>query len=456
MEFSDLYKQSNAALARFSPDGRFIAVAVEHRLIVRDSENPKRIHRVYSCAYTTAPYIQEVEWSRDSQFILTASYATDRVDVWSLEDETWRCAITDEVARVERAVWAADSRHVLTFSELDLRLSIWAVEGEEEEDGEQPRRRFIQFPKAQAGVAFHPDGTHMAVAQRHDYRDYVAIYDMADWRLVREIALDTVDVAGLAWSPDGVHIAAWDTASSYAVAVVNVAGVVKRVVEAEGLGVSTCAWSPTGQLLALGGHDRRVRVVNSLTWRAVATLAHRATVAAGDADVFVEVEIGQPLAQQAQQQLQQLQQPQGARVHTRFDLAPVPADIRVVVAADVHRVDARAAVSFAEFSADGALLATVCDAMPHALWVWRTSDMRLAAVVQTLRPVRACCWSPVEPTLAFATGAATVYLWKLDHGCHLYEIPAATAAAAALRWNPNGDGLAVLSKGLFALAYITA
>ncbi|KAJ2427340.1 hypothetical protein GGF47_001810, partial [Coemansia sp. RSA 2524] len=66
MEFSDLYKQSNSALAQFSPDGRFIAVAVEHRLIVRDSENPKRIHAVFSTPYTV-PFVQQVEWSRDSR-----------------------------------------------------------------------------------------------------------------------------------------------------------------------------------------------------------------------------------------------------------------------------------------------------------------------------------------------------------------------------------------------------
>ncbi|KAJ2715653.1 WD repeat-containing protein wrap73 [Coemansia spiralis] len=442
MEFSDLYKQSGAGLAKFSPDGRYIAVAVEHRLIVRDSENPKRVHRVYSCAYEAAPYIQEVEWAADSAYILTASYAANRVDVWSVEDEAWRCAITDEVARVEKAVWAADGRHVLTFGELDLRLSIWPLDGGE--------RRFIQFPKARAGASFHPDGTYMAIAQRHDYHDYVAVYDTEDWRLVREIALDTVDVAGLAWSPDGLHIVAWDTASSYSVAVVNVAGMVKRLTEDEGLGVRTCAWGPTGQLLALGGHDRRVRILNHLTWRVTATLVHRATVT-GDADVFVEAEVGQPLAHQSRAALAQQH-----RVHTRFDLEPTPAQIRVVVPADVHRAEAKAGVSFVEFNAEGTLLATVCDSMPNALWVWRVSDMQLAAVIQTIRPVRACRWSPVEPTLAFATGAATVYLWKVDHGCHLYEIPSATVGATALRWSPNGDGLAVLSKGLFALAYITA
>ncbi|KAJ2359664.1 hypothetical protein H4S02_010307, partial [Coemansia sp. RSA 2611] len=79
MEFSDLYKQSNSALARFSPDGRHIAVAVEHRLIVRDTEDPKRIHRVFSTEY---PAIQQIAWGPDGKSVLTASLAQSRVDVW--------------------------------------------------------------------------------------------------------------------------------------------------------------------------------------------------------------------------------------------------------------------------------------------------------------------------------------------------------------------------------------
>ncbi|KAJ2609658.1 hypothetical protein H4S08_003957 [Coemansia sp. RSA 1365] len=445
MEFSDLYKQSNAALAKFSPDGQYIAVAVEHRLIVRDSENPKRIHRVFGSTYS-APFIQEVAWSYNSQLVLTASYTSNRVDVWSIEDETWRCAITDEVARIERALWAPDSRHVLTFSELDLRLSIWTLEPDAE-------RRFIQYPKAAVGVSFHPDGTYMAVAQRHDYHDHIGIYDTHDWRLVREVALDTIDVSGLSWSPDGLHIAAWDTAANFCAVVVNVAGLVKRQLQPDdaGLGVRSCAWGPSGQLLALGGYDRVVRVLSNVTWRPIATLTHRATVS-GDADVFEEVEVGQSLAHQAKAAVAAAQQ---SRQHTRFDLMATPAQIRTVVAGDAHRGEARSGMWIVAFNAEGTLLATVCDAMPNALWVWRTSDMRLVAVVQTLRPIRACQWSPVEPTLAFVTGTPTVYLWKQDHGCHLYEVPSATVAATELRWNPNGDSMAILSKGLFSLAFIT-
>ncbi|KAI9506817.1 hypothetical protein GGI25_000150 [Coemansia spiralis] len=444
MEFTDLYKQSNSSLAKFSPDGKYIAVAVEHRLIVRDSENPKRIHRVFSCEYETAPYIQEIEWSMDSEYILTASYAMNRVDAWSIEDESWRCTITDEVARVERAQWTKDSRHILTFSELDLRVSVWSLLDADD-------RRYIQFPKSKAGVSFSPDGAYMALAQRHDYHDYIGIYNTESWQLVKEIAVETLDMSGISWSPDGLHIAAWDMAASLLVVVVNVAGVVKRVYqpEEEVLGVRMCAWAPAGQLLALGGYDRKVRVLNHLTWRPIATLTHRAIVN-GDVDVFIEVEVGQTLAQASKAVMSSTQ-----RQHTRFDLAPTPANIQVVQHQDVHRADAKNGVSFVEFSADGSLLATVSEGMPNAVWVWRASDMRLATVIQTMKPIRVCRWSPVEAVLAFTTGSATVYLWKQDHGCHLYEIPSATIAASSLAWNPNGGSMAILSKGLFSLAFIT-
>ncbi|KAJ2809963.1 hypothetical protein H4S07_002953, partial [Coemansia furcata] len=430
MEFSDLYKQTNSNLVSFSPDGKYLAVAVEHRLIIRNSDSPKTIHRVFSCAYDAAPFIQDVAWSPDSQFIFTASYATNRVDVWSLADETWRCSIVDEVACIESALWAAGSgRYILTFSELDLRLSIWSISDADE-------RRYIQLPKARVSPVFHPGGEFMAVAQRRDYHDVVGIYDTLSWTLVREVAVDTMDLAGLRWSPDGFHLATWDVGGSFRVVVMDVGGAVKRPYTEDVVGVRACAWAPGGQLLAVAGLDEKIRMLNHLTWRPLATLACRPQGIPASADVFTEVEIGSAATGLVDAQ----------RVRTRFDLETAPA-IRVVVPGDVHRADRKMGVS-AEFCADGSLLACLCESMPHAVWIWSVSDMRLVAVVQTLRAVRAWAWSPVENTLAVATGTPAVCLWRAGDGCMLCEYQSATVAATSVLWNPNGDSLAVLSKGV--------
>ncbi|KAJ2059554.1 hypothetical protein GGI17_004322 [Coemansia sp. S146] len=439
MEFSDLYKQTNSNLASFSPDGKYLAVAVDHRLIIRNSDSPKTIHRVFSCVYDTLPHIEELAWSSDSQFIFTASYAMNRVDVWCLADESWRCSIVDEVSCIENAMWASHGRHILTFSELDLRLSIWSIENADD-------RRFIQFPKSRVPPVFHPEGDYMAVAQRHDYHDYIGIYNTGSWTMIREIAVETIDLAGLKWSPDGLHLVAWDLAGNFCAVVVNVGGIVKRVyTEDVGLGVRSCEWAPSGQLMALGGYDQKIRMLNHLTWRPLSTLVHRAQGIPSSVDVFNEMEIGQSLAQESRTE---------ARIRTRFDLAQSPATIRVVQSVDVHRADRKMGVSVLEFCADGELLASVCEGMPNAVWIWKVTDMKLLSVVQTLRAVRACKWSPVERTLAIATGTPTVYLWKQGEGLILSEFSSATVTVAGLVWNPNGDSLAVLSKGMFMVAFL--
>ncbi|KAJ1950371.1 WD repeat-containing protein wrap73 [Linderina pennispora] len=413
-------------------------MAVEHRLIVRDSESPKRIQRVYACEYSA---IQDVAWSSDSQYILTASYAQNRVDVWSLEDEQWRCSIIDEAAQVTRAQWSPDARHILTLSELELRLSIWALDGS--------ARRYIQHPKSgRASLAFHPEGTYMALVQRHDYRDYIGIYGVGTWEMAREIPLeDMVDCVGVTWSPDGLHLCAWDMPATFSVVVLNAIGIMKRALADSGLGVGRAVWAPAGELLAVCGLDRKIRMLNDLTWRSIATLEHR-RIPPSSADVFLEVDVDVPLAQQAKA----LGSP-AARRRTRFDL--VQGKVQKYVPADIHRVGSRQGVS-AAFSADGVFLATRDETMPNCVWVWRTDRMRCVAVVQMQLAVREFRWSPVESVLAVVTGSSSVYLWKDAKGCMVCEVPAANALALGIRWNPNGDSLAVLSRGLFCLAQLPA
>ncbi|KAJ1950463.1 WD repeat-containing protein wrap73 [Linderina macrospora] len=452
MEFTDLYKQSNSLVA-FSPDGHYIAVAVEHRLIVRDTENPKRIQRVYACEY---PAIQDLSWSSDSQYILTASYMHDRVDVWSLEDEQWRCSITDEVSRVARALWAPDGRHILTMGELELRLSVWSLE--------TGACRYMENPKAgRSCLAFHPDGSYMAVVQRHDYRDFIGIYGVGRWEMAREIPLEhMVDCAGVAWSPDGLHLCAWDMGANASAVVFNAIGMVKRALVEDGLGTGRAVWSPTGEFLALCGMDRTIHMLNELTWRSIATLMQKPTVPVS-ADVFVETNVDVPLAQQAKA-LGGTGAAAAARQHSKFDLeTPTlaedgsgdsqPVRIRVRVPADIHRAKDRPAVR-AMFSADGALLATHDESMPNCVWVWAVDEMRCRAVVQMMAPVREFKWSPVENVLAMVTGSSNVYLWQDAKGCMVCEVPAVSALAVGVRWNPNGDSLAVLAKGLFCLALL--
>ena len=65
----------------------------------------------------------------------------------------------------------------------------------------------------------------------------------------------------LAYSPDGRYIAAWDSVLSYRVVVYTESGecVANYSAYADALGVRSVAWSPPGDVLAVGSYDQARR-----------------------------------------------------------------------------------------------------------------------------------------------------------------------------------------------------
>ena len=59
MDFSELFKATR--LCSWSPDGRFLANAVQYRLIVRDAVSLKILHM-----FTCLDSLQHIEWSADA------------------------------------------------------------------------------------------------------------------------------------------------------------------------------------------------------------------------------------------------------------------------------------------------------------------------------------------------------------------------------------------------------
>ena len=75
MNFSDIFKQTSQ-LCAFSPDSRYLANAVHHRVVIRDAKT-LQVTQVHSCLDA----IQYIEWSPDSQFILCGMYKRSLVQV---------------------------------------------------------------------------------------------------------------------------------------------------------------------------------------------------------------------------------------------------------------------------------------------------------------------------------------------------------------------------------------
>ncbi|CAM9944228.1 unnamed protein product [Ectocarpus fasciculatus] len=264
--FSSMYDQSSG-LVQWSPDGRYVAMAVGKRLVVRDAMDGFEI--VQGGLRPCLDKIEALEWASDSDLLLCAMYKRSLVEVMSVARPDWQCRIREGMAGMVKALWAPDARHVVTFSDFSLHMSVWSLSTRQ--------LHTVRQPKAAPGcIAFSPDTLIMAVATRRDCRDHVKLYDTRSWESLGEFTAETVDLTHVDFSPDGFTLCLQDTSLEYRVLFYSLAGKLVGRLEAysHALGVKSMAWSPDGTLLSVGSYDQCARLVSPVTWKAVAVLRH--------------------------------------------------------------------------------------------------------------------------------------------------------------------------------------
>lgn len=152
MDFSEPYRYSGPTPA-FSPDGRFIAVAVEYRLLVRDWQT-LRVVQLFSCL----DRIQHFAWSPDSMYILCGLYDRAIVQVWSVDEPEWNCQIDEGQAGITGVKWCPDARRILVMADFQLKATVWSLTDR--------KAVFIKGPKySDKGIAFSPDGQRLAITE---------------------------------------------------------------------------------------------------------------------------------------------------------------------------------------------------------------------------------------------------------------------------------------------------
>ena len=155
-------------LVRWSPCGQYLAAVSNNRLVIREVQSLEIVQR-----YLTLNDVQSLAWSSDSQFVLTTVHKRAVVQIWSVQDPSWRCKVSEGVAGLVHARWTPGARHVVTVSDFQLHATVWSLE-------DPTVRHMIQNPKLSAdGLSFSANGEFLAVAERHDCK----VQDMytMDW-----------------------------------------------------------------------------------------------------------------------------------------------------------------------------------------------------------------------------------------------------------------------------------
>ncbi|ORX48102.1 YVTN repeat-like/Quino protein amine dehydrogenase [Piromyces finnis] len=411
MDFTELYKQTSN-LCIFSPNGLYIAIAVQHRLVIRDAES-LQIVQLFSCIDN----IQAIEWSKDSEYILCASYKLGVIQVWSLSDQEWTAKINEGVVGLTRVQWAPDGRHIISFSDFKIRISIWSLITKEV--------IYIQYPKFNStkGFKFRKDGNYLAVAGRKDCKDFINIYECNEWSLLKHFVIEDSDLQEILWSPDGKYLAVINNSLEYNVYIYYPDGrLIKKYTNNKiGLGVKSANWSPSAQILAVGDYEQNVTLLNNYTWDPLIKFSHDTIIE--DSTIVNEM------------------------INPPVELATVPIEL--------NKPNPKIGISMCLFNSTGIFLLTKNDNMPNYLWIWNIATLKLVTIIEQLLPIKQVSWNPVIPgRLAFITGNSNIYFWDAEMGyCECVDVPALNFEVHSIKWNPNGKSIVLMDKDKFCLAF---
>ncbi|KAI0238144.1 WD repeat-containing protein WRAP73 [Lamellibrachia satsuma] len=441
MNFSELFKQSGH-LCRFSPDGKYLANAVQYRLIIREV-NTLQILQLYTCLDA----IQYIEWSADSLFILCGMYKRGLVQVWSIEETEWTCKIDEGSAGLIEVRWSPDGRHILTTADFHLRVTVWSLVNKSVS--------YIRYPKpCQKGVDFSQGGKYLALAERRDCKDFVSIFVCNTWQLVKHFETDTTDLAGIEWSPDGRVLCVWECCLQYKMLLYSVDGRCLATYSAYdwALGIKSVAWSPTSQFLAIGSYDQKIRLLNHITWKTIVEHSHPVTLKSSEVIVYTEVVKKPPLMSGDSEM-------NGTLLHygvqSKYEVVegtvPVP-----TVQPEPNKANPKLGIGSMAFSVDSRYLYSKNDNMPTAVWIWNVQRLGQEVLLLQDSSIKCIEWDPKQPRLALCTGNNKVYMWS-PAGCLSVEVPteATSFSVNRLAWHPSGDALLLLSRDQMCVCFLT-
>lgn len=449
MNFSDLFKQT-CLLCEFSSNGKFLANVVQFRLIIRDI-NTLEVVNIFTCLDT----INFIEWAPDSEFILCSLNKRNLVQVFSLENPDWKCKIDEGSAGLIRVNWSPDSRHILTTSEFSLRITVWSLMNKSVS--------YMKYPKnITKCYEFSRDRKYMLLAERRDCKDYCSVFACENWQLLKHFEVNTDNLEGLAWCPNGSTFAVWESPLEYKVLIYNLDGQCINTYQPQKwtLGVKAVEWLPSGQLLAIGSYDQKIRLLNYITYKMILEFEHPSKISSKDLVIFKETDSSARNRKDLSSSL--LNDSNNINEKELLNIYSCPSKYEIysgslqiaAIKPDLDKPNPKIGVSSILFSCDNRFMLSRNDSMPNILWIWDMVKFKLANVLIQVMAVKCVSWDPKQARLALCTNNNKIYMWS-PQGCISVETPCeASFTIQLIKWSYNGTSLILIGKDQFCVTYL--
>eukprot|EP01080_Neovahlkampfia_damariscottae_P011672 gene11672-4908_t len=418
MEFSEALKYNSQCL--FSPDGKYIASILNHRLIIRNVESLQVTN-----LFTNCDNIHTIEWSKDSNFLLCTIPARSVVQVWDITDSNWKCHI-QEAYGVVSACFSPSGEYILVSTKYNLRVSVWCLTQEKSR-----ALGYIKNPKNHSrGISFSPNGILLAVAERENGKDSVSIIRIDDWSPVCNFQVSTIDIADLKWSPNSLYLCISDSVLEYKIQIYSLDGTFIKEYSPSNdnlLGVKKFTWEPKGKYIAIGSHDSKIRLMKNKTWKIIAEFYHKSDI---NQDCFI------------------LQEVQNDKTF-KFEYAQISAPIRISKSNNLEK----RGIGMIEFSHDGKYICSKSDEFPNVLWIWKVENLTLHSLVINLKPIKKYQWEPYSNRIVFCSGDRKLYMWT-EEGCSFAEVPDKNNFNVhSVTWNFDGKVLLLKNENDFCCCF---
>ncbi|KAL1598701.1 hypothetical protein SLS60_007841 [Paraconiothyrium brasiliense] len=349
-----------------------------------------------------------------SHRVLVADDDTTRV--YDLRDEKWNAVINNGSGGMGKNInveFGRDENEVLVWSDFVSRVMVWSLKTGRTVEIRDPKfsgkesRGWGYRRCVEEGVDGR--GSVLALLCRSLGVDVLMLLAPGTYAVIKRVELATQDAQGIRWSRDGRWLAVWDAASlGYGLCIYTADGHLYRTIShdpsdeldkwgIEGLGIKTVQWVPGNEWLAVGGWDRRVRILSTKTFSPVVYLDHTTQIQVPSASVYAEQV--------------------DARGFRSFVLAQQPATPPKALVEKNDTGLMKQGISIMAFNKDGTICATRDDSTPTTVWIWDLCTLQPRTILILHSPFKALQWHPSYPSrllIQSTHDSPTLYLYTAD------------------------------------------